>query len=194
VTFGPFTVWCRAELQVRRLLNGLSVVPLVAAATSCDDSGVETDAEPTIQVVDARSADTRDKNDETLRAAESTVLARATTSTIRVTTAPQSPPPTDADPLSTSPIPKDTAPSRSTPPVSRPCLEAMQSAANVSEFEDTPSDLWPTFTACTSLEEWTLAAELTGESDRISVDTWVENQCTLEPAVSDSPLCRAAGF
>ena len=70
----------------------------------------------------------------------------------------------------------------------------MQSAANVSDFEDTASDLWPTFRACSSLEEWLLAAELTGEADRISVETWVQNQCALEPAVAGSPLCRAAGF
>jgi len=75
--------------------------------------------------------------------------------------------------------------------VSAGCRGDMAVAAAVSDLEDTASDLWPTFTSCTSVEEWKAAAIEAGESERIGVDSWVPNQCAYEPAVADTPLCRS---
>ena len=71
------------------------------------------------------------------------------------------------------------------------CLADMEAAASISEFADTAADLAPTFTSCTSVEEWRAAAIATGEAERIDISAWIPTRCEYEQHLKNTPLCKA---
>tara|TARA_Y100001936_G_C16019025_1_gene638319 strand:- start:78 stop:1352 length:1275 start_codon:yes stop_codon:yes gene_type:complete len=115
--------------------------------------------------------------------------------------------PNDSKPAATSVVPTPTTPepqhennktnSESTLTQSQPesnsrCIENMEQAAAISEYEDTWEDTIPTFTSCSSLDEWIEAAQTAGMAERISLNEWVPNFCEYELAkLGDTPLCKS---
>ncbi len=100
------------------------------------------------------------------------------------------------DDSNTTARPATAAPATTTAPVepvspSPSCLADMEAAAIISEFANTAADLDPTFTSCTSVEEWQAAAITTGEAERIDISAWIPTRCEYEHHLKDTPLCEA---
>ena len=85
------------------------------------------------------------------------------------------------------------APATSVEPASpsTSCLTDMEAAASISEMAATAADLDPTFTSCTSVEEWQAAAIATGEAERIDISAWIPTRCEYEHHLKNTPLCEA---
>ena len=112
--------------------------------------------------------------------AASTTTATAATTTVTATTI-------------ESPTTVSTSPATSMEPVSPSprCLADINAAASISEFADTAADLDPTFTSCTSVEEWQTAAIAAGLTERIDIAAWIPTRCEYEQHLKSTPLCRA---
>ena len=76
------------------------------------------------------------------------------------------------------------------PAISEACLGDMEDAADVPDLEEDFKNeaLWPTFTSCTSAEEWEAARIAAGIEPPFDVGH-LEPECGMNPAVADSPLC-----
>ena len=81
---------------------------------------------------------------------------------------------------------------QSEPQSSARCVEDMEQAAAISEYENTWEDTIPTFTSCSSLDEWIEAAQTAGMDKHVGVSSWVPNLCEYELAkLGDTPLCKS---
>ncbi|MGB5758717.1 MAG: hypothetical protein WBM50_17520 [Acidimicrobiales bacterium] len=78
--------------------------------------------------------------------------------------------------------------------VSAECRRDMEAATAVPGLEEEPhehnQELHPTFTSCTSVEEWENAAAAAGLGDLLDVG-FIEGECGFNPGVDGTPLCEA---
>ena len=74
-----------------------------------------------------------------------------------------------------------------------PCIEAFAAAARISEYQDTHEDLFPAYSACTSLEEWKAADALyPAVIDRVDPIRYAMTVCANnQEELRETPLCRA---
>ena len=79
-----------------------------------------------------------------------------------------------------------------TPAISGECLNDMQNAADVPDLEADfkNEELWPTFTSCTSVEEWDAARITAGIGPPFDVGH-IEPECGFNAAVAGTPLCES---
>lgn len=75
--------------------------------------------------------------------------------------------------------------------VSAECLSAMEAAADIDDGEDSPEDLHPTFSVCSTEDEWQRAATFTGIAVRYDTSTWVTNGCVYNAELYELPLCTS---
>jgi hypothetical protein len=75
--------------------------------------------------------------------------------------------------------------------VSAECMNAMRTAASVSDMQDTVSDLYPALEACGTVEAFTAASEEHPDAlDGVDPETFARNACRSAPqAARDAPLC-----
>ncbi len=71
------------------------------------------------------------------------------------------------------------------------CLDTMQVAAGVDEMSDTVEDLYPALLACSSLQDWSLAAAQTDALDGVNPETFAYNSCVYG-GPADSATCVEA--
>ncbi len=77
----------------------------------------------------------------------------------------------------------------STVSVGKACDDAFRKAASISDMQDTVEDLDPALRACSSIEEWVVAAKRHPRAlDGVDPETWLRNRC--EFGGPDTPLCR----
>lgn len=82
----------------------------------------------------------------------------------------------------------------STVKVSQKCVQAFSDAAKVSEYQDTHEDLFPAYSACTSLDEWRDASALApgAISDGVDPIEYAKNVCSnYADEVGNSTVCKA---
>ncbi len=137
------------------------------APTSTDDSTAEDAA------VDETALETTEPDNTD--APETTTTSTTTEAPTTSTTAAAAGPLTDTGPEG----------------VSAECLNAMQTAADIDDGNDTPEDLHPTFSVCTSEDEWQRAATFTGIAVRYDTSTWVTNGCVYNAELYELPLCTS---
>lgn len=77
--------------------------------------------------------------------------------------------------------------------VSDRCAEAFESAANVSAYQDTHEDLFPAYSACSSVEEWRAADQVYPEAiDGVDPVRYAMTVCASnQQRLGDTPICRA---
>ena len=77
--------------------------------------------------------------------------------------------------------------------VSSACTEAFAMAASISEFQDTHEDLFPAYSACTSLEEWEAANALYPAAiDGVAPIRYAMTVCANnQEELRETPICRA---
>lgn len=77
--------------------------------------------------------------------------------------------------------------------VSAECAAAFEEAAAVSDLQDTHADLFPAYSACTTLDEWKAAdAAYPDAIDGADPVSYARNVCGGNSAqLSGTPICRA---
>ena len=77
--------------------------------------------------------------------------------------------------------------------VSSACTEAFAMAASISESQDTHEDLFPAYSACTSLEEWEAANALYPAAiDGVAPIRYAMTVCANnQEELRETPICRA---
>ncbi|CAN5880508.1 hypothetical protein BH23ACT12_BH23ACT12_22110 [soil metagenome] len=77
--------------------------------------------------------------------------------------------------------------------VSARCAAAFEAAASVSAYQDTHEDLFPAYSACSSVDEWKAASEQhPGAIDGAEPVAYVQTVCANNQAVlGDTPICVA---
>jgi hypothetical protein len=77
--------------------------------------------------------------------------------------------------------------------VSQACADAFAAAASVSEFQDTHEDLFPAYSACSTVEEWKAADKLYPDAiDGVDPVSYAMTVCANnQQELGDAPICRA---
>lgn len=79
-------------------------------------------------------------------------------------------------------------------PAINECVADMEAAARVSglreDLMEHNQELHPTFTSCTSVEQWEAATVTAGLDDLIDAG-FIDGECIFNPGVFGSPLCEA---
>jgi len=70
------------------------------------------------------------------------------------------------------------------------CEAAHQAAGSVGEMQDTVSDYYPTYRACSDLSEWTAAATAYSDLDASQIRQWPTTQCATEPSLQSTNVCN----
>lgn len=85
-----------------------------------------------------------------------------------------------------------TAPQSQQNLVSSACANAFELAAAVSPYEDTHEDLFPAYSACTSIEEWKTASERYPDAiDGVDPISYAMTVCaTNQSQLRTTPICR----
>jgi hypothetical protein len=77
--------------------------------------------------------------------------------------------------------------------VSGACADAFREAANVDALHDTHADLYPAYSACTSIEEWREADRRYPEAiDGVDPVMYAQNICAgAQDELGKTPICKA---
>ena len=77
--------------------------------------------------------------------------------------------------------------------IGSPCMQAFEDAANVSEMHDTHEDLFPAYSACSSIEQWEMAhARYPRAIDGGNPVEYAMRVCAgNQEALGDTPICQA---
>lgn len=156
----------------------------VAAAILLAGCGGETE-EP---VAEAPSPSPSATQEEEPSPSPTETSAAATTSS-RATSTYRAPAPVEEAPAARETSEEEAEPEE--PEASSGCDAAFASAAAVSDIEDAQEDLWPAFSDCADLAEFTAASELHPDAlDGTDPETYATNQCLYEPTVAGTPVCE----
>lgn len=178
-----------ASTSTTEVPAGSSTTSELPAATTASAENPDLDAAIAAEPEAADSAEATASTDDTT--AEDTADETATETTAPKTTA-------EPETTSTTTAAPTTSAATANPPtdtglegVSAECLSAMEAAADIDDGDDTPEDLHPTFSVCSTEDEWQRAATFTGIAVRYDTSTWVTNGCVYNAELYELPLCTS---